>query len=242
MSEVQYEKLIKIPALAEDTGSLTAMEKSLLAHFILLARPRVIIELGVFHAMTTQFMCELLIENGIDGCVVGFDLPEVINKLRQNNESVQRLEALQRLQLVPGRLPHSLVEWLNNSPGQFDFALIDATHDYHNVLGELNWLWPRLSVDGYILCHDYSSKYDGVRCAVDRFASANDAMLLPLSASEAALHAGHWSCLVAMARKPSRLTIGRLMPHWWISAKISLLDNPLFEKLWRQVRPFVQRN
>lgn len=242
MSEMQYDKLVKFPVLSEDSGSLTAMEKSLLAHFILLARPRLIIELGVFRAVTTQFMCEFLVENGIDGCVIGFDLPEVVAELRRNNKAVQHFETQKRLQLVPGRLPQSLAAWLKSTPDQFDFALIDAMHDYRSVMGELSQLWPRLSASGFILCHDYSDKYDGVRCAVDRFAAMNGAMCLPLSASEAARQAGHWSCLVALGHRPYRLTIGRLMPHWWMSIKIALLANPVFNKLWRRVRPLMRQD
>jgi hypothetical protein len=236
-----YDQLIKFPTLSDDYGSLTALEKSLLAHFMLLARPRLIIELGVFRALTTQFICEFLIENGMEGRVIGFDLPEVVAELRQHNEAVQRLEAAQRLQLIPGSLPQSLVAWLSAAPDSVDFALVDAMHDYPSVSGELKLLWPRLSTGGFILCHDYSSKYDGVRCAVERFVAAHGAMSLPLSSSEAARQAGYASVLVALAHRPARLTVRRLAPHWWRSAKVGLLAQPAFNRLWRQVRPFVRR-
>ncbi len=242
MNNVQYERLTKFPRLVEDVGSLTAMEKSVLAHFILLVRPRIIIELGVFHAVTTQFICEFLIENELDGRVIGFDLPEVIDELRQNNESVQRLEASQRLQLVPGRLPFSLSTWLSNTTDRVDFALVDATHDYHNVHGELITLWPYLSVDGFILCHDYSVKYNGVRYAVDEFATKNGVACLPLLSSQAATQARYSSCLVALRHRPYRLTIGGLIPHWWRSLKVKLLANRVFNKLWSYVRPLFQQD
>lgn len=241
MNNVQYEKLVKIPPLTEDLGSLTAAEKSILAHFILLVRPRIILELGVFHAVTTQFMCEFLMKNGLDGRVIGFDVPEVVAALRENNPSVQHLEALQRLQLVPGRLPFSLSAWLNSTTDQFDFALVDATHDYHNVYGELTTLWPHLSADGFILCHDYSVKYDGVRYAVDEFAARNGAACMPLLSSNAAGKAGYSSCLVALRHRPHRLTVAGIVPHWWMSTKIRLLANPVFGQLWNYVRSFLDK-
>jgi predicted O-methyltransferase YrrM len=236
-----YDQLIRFPALSDDHGSLTAMEKSLLAHFILLARPRTIVELGVFRALTTQFMCEFLIENGIDGRVIGFDLPEVVAELRQKNEAMHRFEAMQRLQLIPGRLPQSLRTWLNNMSDPFDIALVDATHNYGSVTAELNLLWPRLSRSGFILCHDYSSRYDGVRCVVDRFVAKHEAVSLPLSSSAAAREAGHASVLVAVAHRSDRLTTRRLLPHWWLSAKHGLLAHPWFNQMWRRVRPLVRR-
>jgi len=235
-----YTDVIKFPPLLENPGSLTAMEKSLLAHFILLARPSVIVELGVFQSLTTQFMCELLIENEIPGRVIGFDLPEVVAELRQNNEAVRQLEAKERLQLVPGRLPNSLQSWLINAPGKVDFALVDATHDYRSVSGELSLLWTRLPASGYILCHDYSAKYDGVRVAVDQFSANVGAMCLPLLASEAAGRSGHWSVLVALARRPDRLTIRRMIPHWWMATKTNLLSNQFFAGIWKRVKPIVR--
>ena len=214
----------------------------MLAHFILLVRPRIVIELGVFQAMTTQFMCELLIQNGIEGRLIGFDLPEVIAELRRTNEAIQRFENMQRLQLVSGRLPQSLVTWLNSTSDPIDLALVDATHNYHSVMGELKLLWPRLSMNGFILCHDYSTKYDGVRCAVDRFAATHKAASLPLLSSKAAQQAGYASVLVALAHRPYQVTISRLLPHWWTSIKIKLLENPMVNQLWRQVRPLIRRN
>jgi hypothetical protein len=242
MIEVQSDHLVKIPKLTQDQGSLTAMEKSILAHFILLVRPQIIVELGVFRALTTQFMCQLLIDNEIDGRVVGFDLPDMVEDLRLNNGSINKYEELQRLQLVPGRLPISLKNWLGSTAEPIDFALVDATHDYHSVMGELSQLWPRLSASGVILCHDYSSKYDGVRYAVERFAAMNQAACMPLSPSDAAMQAGYWSCLVALRRNPHRPTIRGLFPHWLMSKKIALLANPGFNRLWHRLRPLFRRH
>lgn len=237
-----YGDLIKFPILTDAQGSLTAMEKSLLGHFILLVHPRVIVELGVYKAVTTQFMCDFLIKNGIEGVVVGFDLPEVIADLRKSNEPVKYMEQAFRLRLIPGKLPESLATWLGSTDEQIDLALVDATHDYRSVIGELNLLWSRLSAEGYVLCHDYSGKYDGVRYAVDRFTAKRDAMVLPLGSSERARQAGHASVLVALCRRPYRPTLRRLMHHVWLSAKVDLLARPVVNKTWSKwVKPLVRR-
>jgi len=237
-----YEDLIKFPRLVSVHGSLTAMEKILLGHFILLVRPRLTVELGVFKAITTQFMCDFLVKNGIDGVVVGFDLPEVIAELR-DQETVKYLEQVSRLRLIPGRLPDSLANWLSSSDEQIDLALVDASHDYRSVIGELSLLWPRLSPEGYILCDDYCSKHDGVRYAVDHFAARQDAMALPLLSSQRVGRTEHTSELVAVCRRPYEFTLLRWMHHLWLKAKADMLAYPVVNKTWSNwVRPFVRRN
>jgi hypothetical protein len=235
-----YQSLVRFPVLIDDQGSLSAMEKSLLGHFLLLVNPRVIVELGVFHAVTTEFICEFVNENKMVAKVIGFDLPNVIAELRDRNAVIKDWETLSRLELIPGRMPKSLENWLHNSECAIDLALLDATHDYRSVMGELSLLWPRLSSQGYILCHDYSNKYDGVRYAVDVFAAKRGAMVLPLHSSEHARQAGHGSVLVAMCRRPYRPTLRRLLHHRWLSAKSDLLLYPVINKIWSRVRPLVR--
>lgn len=237
----QQEDLVRFPDLAEAAGSLTWMEKSLLGHLILLTHPRIIIELGVFEAVTTQFIYEFMEINNIEAKVIGFDLPKIIENLRNSNAMVQHWEETSTLQLVPGRLPMSLKQWLNDSDEAIDFVLVDAAHDYRSVIGELSLLWPRLSADGYILCHDYSNKWDGVRYAVDRFAAKHGAMVLPLTSSEFASQTGHASVLVALCRRPYKNTLSRLTHHLWQSIKVDLLRRPMVNKLWSAVRPLVRR-
>lgn len=237
-----YDNVIKMPTLDEAQGTLSALEKSLLGHFIALTRPRVILELGVMDAITTKFMLEFLIINEINAKVVGFDLPEVVSKLRSTNKYVQQKEKDKMLQLIPGVLPMSLDSWLKNSGEEIDLVLVDANHSYRNVVDELSLLWSKLSTDGYILCHDYSSKYDGVRYAVDRFSSKRNVMVLPLSASNRTIESGQGSVLVALRKRSHRLTTQGWMHHLWLGMKSDLLRNPIFERAWSTlIKPLIGR-
>jgi hypothetical protein len=236
-----YSSLIKFPALQGDAGSLSEMEKSILGHFILLVRPRVLAELGVFKAVTTSFICDFMQANGIEGTVVGFETPETVAQLRAENRNIKQLEAESRLRLIPGWMPGSLSDWLNQSTEEIDLALVDATHNYRSVSGELNLLWKKLSPDGYILCHDYSSKYDGVRYAVDHFAKKNDAMVLSLAPSPRGWQAGHGSVLVALRRRPFDFSYDDWRHHLWLKAKADLLEHRVINRVWSNwVKPIVK--
>lgn len=206
--QIKHDDLIHLPDLTVAAGSLSPMERSLLAHFLLLTRPQVVVELGVFEAHTSQFMCDVLKMNDIAAKVYGFDLPHVVENLRESNQRVQQLEAHQQLELIPGALPHSLIHWLKQLDRPIDFALVDARHDYYSVMTELSLLYPRLRKGGFILCHDYSEAYDSVYYAINRFAQAKGAMILPLASTPDASEAGHHSVLVAVARPiyPHHLT------------------------------------
>lgn len=230
-----------MPILSESQGSLTALEKSLFGHFIYLTRPKLVVELGVLDALTTKFILEFIRINDISARVIGFDLAGVVSNLRESNEYVQQKEKDGVLQLIPGELPMSLDAWLENTDETVDLALVDATHSYKSVIDELSLLWPKLSSDGYIICHDYSSKHEGVRYAVDRFTRKNNAMMLPLSASNRTIESGQGSVLVALSKRPYRPSTLTWMKHQWLGIKTELLRNPVFEKIWTaMIKPIVR--
>lgn len=234
--------LVRFPTMVEDQGSLSVLEKSLLGYFIVLARPQLIVELGVFNAVTTLFILEFLKVNEIEAKVVGFDFPDEVAKLRESNITIRQQERDVNLQLIPGRLPESLETWLETSP-TIDLALVDATHSYKSVTRELNLLWPRLSTEGYILCHDYSNKHEGVRYTVDRFAIRRNVMVLPLLSSNEAKQFGHRSVLVALCKRSHTPSIRGLIKHLWLSAKKDLLRYPIVEKIWRGlIKPLIRRS
>ncbi len=245
MSQVQtyaYGDWVRFPDLTQDRGSLTPLERSLLGNIILLVRPRLIVELGVFRAVTTQFICDFLHANEIEASVVGFEFPDVVADLRRGNAAVAEYESMSRLQLMPGRLPVSLQDWLQRLDQPIDLAFVDATHDYPSVWAELSLLWPRLSPDGCILCHDYSSNFDGVRHAVDRFAAKVGARVMPLTASETARLHGHTSVLVALRPPTFKPTMRSMMSHRWKKAKADWLGYVVINKLWHQgLRPLMRR-
>ncbi len=130
--------------------SLNPFEKSILSHFLILSNPKLVLELGIHKGSTTKYICETLIENGIDSMCYGFDYDTVINDLLINDRTIKTLVDSDKLQLIPGTLPESLETFLNANDKQIDFVLIDATGDYHNVYGELCRIWPYISKNGYI--------------------------------------------------------------------------------------------
>lgn len=213
----------------------------LLGHFLMLGRPRLIIELGVYQALTTEFICQFMEMNNINGCVAGFDLPDVVERLRQTNEAVQRYEQAGSLRLIPGRLPDSLRDFLRSGQ-KVDLALIDAIHDYPNVLGELELLWKHIAPDAVIICHDYCEKFDGVRYAVDHFSKRHNAMVLPLISSKKPGPEGMFSTLVALRQRPFRVTVRGTASHRWSKFKFDLFRNPTFHSYWvKYLRPVVKR-
>lgn len=52
-----------------------------------------------------------------------------------------------------------------------DFAFVDGSHFYSDVLFELEWITKRLTKGGYILCDDYDENFQGVVRAVKEISS-----------------------------------------------------------------------
>lgn len=228
----------KFPKMQSEQGSLGEIEKSILGHLILLARPRVIVELGVFRGTTTRFMLEFLELNNIPCKVVGFDAYEQVplESLFENDWFARAVKE-GRFEPVKGWLPDSLREWLTRNDEPIDVVLDDATHQYGSVSAELRLLWPRLARHGYFVADDYSSSWPGVRYAVDRFARRPGVEKVSLEASKRAWEAGHGSTL-AVLRKPSHQYKTReFLPHLWLKWKIDLLGIPAINWLWGGLRP-----
>jgi hypothetical protein len=223
----------RFPPLVESKASLRPLEKSLLGHFILLAQPKMILEIGVYRAVTTQFIIELLELNDIDCKVVGFDLPEVVEQLRREHADVPRWEASGRLELVGGQLPASLHDWLQAKRPEVGLALIDARHEYGSVIWELRLIWPWLARHGYIIGHDYSAEFDGVRYAFDHFARKQGAMLMPLQA--AGDDPAERSVIVALRQPTYRKTAGAWLHHHWEGWKADVVRSRFAGALWRKV-------
>lgn len=226
-----------LPELIIEPGSLSPMEKSLLAHHIMLIRPSTIVELGVYKATTTIFIGSLVELNSIDCHIFGFDRAQTVDDLRKTNEEVKRLEAKGILSLVPGDLPDSLVNWLKITKRQVDFALVDATHRYWAVYGELKLLWPSLSEDGLILCHDYTGEeFEGVRYAVNRFSARHHTLVMPLTSSRQAAQAGNLSVLVALRRPQVTHSMKAKINFQAQAARVKLAKNRFLKALWKKYR------
>ena len=171
---LDFSDLIKYPEVVESAASLRPLEKIFVANFIMLIRPKVIFELGVYKGVTTEFIYDFLQANGFtETRIIGFDLPEMIDGIRENNPKLRQLEEEGRIEFVPGSMPESLSNWLDAHPNmQCELALVDAMHSFENVTSELSLLWPRLSQQGIILCHDYApvGEHEGLCYAIDYFA------------------------------------------------------------------------
>ncbi len=171
--------MISFPETTLDEGhSLNSFEKSVLLHILATTQPRIILELGVYKGKTTKLICEWLQQFKIEAQVIGFDLPEVISQLRNDDRAIEALEQSGKIKFQEGFLPGTLDNFLKNHKGTVDFVLIDAQHDYTSVYGELNRIWPYLSESGFIICHDYHKPR--IQYAIENFARKSKAKYLPL--------------------------------------------------------------
>ena len=157
--------------------SLNVYEKSLLSHFLILSKPKRILELGIDKGSTTKYIQKILSENGIDIKYYGFDYEHVIDDLINNDQTIKELVEKNKLQFIKGSLPSTLESFLEKHNEYFDFILIDATGDYQNVYGELSLLWPQLSDTGFIMCHFHKER---LQYAVNYFAKKNNANYISL--------------------------------------------------------------
>src|SRR5205823_814909 len=113
-------------------------------------------------------------------------------------------------------------------------------HDFPSVDWELKLLWPCLAPHGYILGHDYSAEFDGVRYAFDHFAGRMGAHLLPLE-SPWPKESGRNSVLVAL-RRPTHQKIWReWLRHRWQGWQADLVRGKWTGALWAKVlRPLLR--
>jgi hypothetical protein len=231
---------IRLPPLVASFASLSPMEKSLLGHFIILSRPKLIVEVGVYRAVTTCLIMEFLRLNEIDAQVVGFDMEETCVQLVRENAEVRRWTEEGRLRLIGGELPFSLQRWIEEERPVVDLALLDARHDFPAVDWELKLLWPCLSDQGCILGHDYSAEFEGVRYAFDHFAAKHGAHLLPLESRWSAGEQGN-SALVALRRPTYRKTFRNWLTHRADGWRADLVRGKWTGPLWKNVlRPLLR--
>ncbi len=166
--------VVQFPQLESQRHSLSVIDKMLIGNFIIMVRPRIILELGVFKGSTTRFICDFLAQNNLDAIVVGFDWIQNVEYLRENDETLRQYEAEGRLQFIPGILPDSLQNWLESTDRAVDLILLDSVKDYYSLTRQMQILWPRLSVVGYMICQDYAAPYYGACCALEDFAKRRD--------------------------------------------------------------------
>lgn len=128
--------------------------------------PRVFVETGVLHGMTSAFVLEALERNGGDGRLISVDLPSYAETGPANVDGYQGT-------LPPGREPGWIVpdelrdRWelrlgpsldvlpgLLEREGEIDVFLHDSDHTYETMTGEFELAWPRLRAGGALIADD----------------------------------------------------------------------------------------
>ena len=164
-------------------------------------KPKVFLEVGVFHGVTARNICELLSSiHGNDFKYIGLDLfnegDETKNEFipntrfnnplktiyfnyikRQNPYSIEAVKDLLRkfrenVSLIKGNSNKILK---NIDMSKIDYVFLDGGHDYSTVMNDLNCCSEVIRNDGVVLCDDYDLSYaPGVKKAIDEFTFENN--------------------------------------------------------------------
>ena len=168
---------------------------------ISLKKPKVFLEVGVFHGVTARNVCELLETfHGKEFKYIGIDLFE--KNFENENEVIPKTEFLNPLKYIYFKFlkkinPYSLEavedllkKYKNNihlikgnsnsllkkiDMKKIDYVFLDGGHDYNTVMNDLNHSLEVLENNGSILCDDYNLTYaPGVKKAIDDFVKKNN--------------------------------------------------------------------
>ena len=159
-------------------------------------KPKVFLEIGVFHGVTARNVCELLNSlHGNEFKYVGLDLfeenleneDEVIPNTKFSNPlkniyfnyikklDPYSLEAVNDL-LKKFKNNVSLIKGNSNvilkkiDTSKIDYVFLDGGHDYQTVKNDLNCCREVINNGGTVLCDDYDLSYaPGVKKAIDEF-------------------------------------------------------------------------
>lgn len=165
-----------------------------------LKKPKVFLEVGVFHGVTARNVCEILYKiHGNDFKYIGLDLfekneenkNEVIpntnfsNPLKkiyfkyikkQNPYSLEAVENLlekfkENIHLIKGN-SNNLLKKIDMK--KIDYVFLDGGHEYKTVMNDLNGCNEVIQKNGTVLCDDYDlSQAPGVKKAIDEFVEYN---------------------------------------------------------------------
>ena len=164
-------------------------------------KPKIFLEVWVFHGVTARNVCELLFSiHGNDFKYIGLDLfeesdenkDEVIpntkfkNPLKniyfnyikkQNPYSIEAVEDLLKkfknnVSLIKGN-SNIILEKIDMS--KIEYVFLDGGHDYSTVINDLSSCSEVIQNNGVILCDDYDLSYaPGVKRAIDEFTYQNN--------------------------------------------------------------------
>ncbi len=168
---------------------------------VLLKKPKIFLEVGVFHGVTARNVCELLYSIHYDNFkYIGLDLfeendenkSEIIPNTnfsnpfkkiyfryikRQNPYSLEAVKDLLKkfknnIDLVKGN-SNNVLKKIDMS--KIDYVFLDGGHDYETVKNDLENCMLVVKNNGTILCDDYNLSYaPGVKKAIDEFVKKNN--------------------------------------------------------------------
>ncbi len=164
-------------------------------------KPKIFLEVGVFHGVTARNICELLNKiHGKNFKYIGLDLfeenkeskDEIIPNTqfsnpikniyfkyikKQNPYSLVAVKDLLKkftdnISLLKGN-SNKILKKINMS--KIDYVFLDGGHDYQTVKNDLNSCKEVIVNNGTVLCDDYDLSYaPGVKQAIDEFTFEND--------------------------------------------------------------------
>ena len=163
-------------------------------------KPKVFLEIGVFHGVTARNVCELLYQiHRNEFKYIGLDLfqkseeniSEVIPSTefknpikhfyfkyikRKNPYSLESVEDLLKkfknnIHLIQGN-SNKILKKIDMK--KIDFVFLDGGHDYDTVVNDLNCCKEVINSKGIVMCDDYNLGYaPGVKRAIDEFINEN---------------------------------------------------------------------
>ena len=173
-----------------------------LLNHIFSLKPKNLLEIGIFHGVTSRNVCDLLQQmHGKDFSFTGIDLfttekeetkDEIIPQVKFSNplktiyykyiiriepyskESVEKLlsKYKKNVNIIKGNSNKVLKEI---SLDKFDYVFLDGGHKYETVLSDLKSLRDVVINKGIILCDDYDLTYaPGVKRAIDEYVLLNN--------------------------------------------------------------------
>ena len=163
-------------------------------------KPKIFLEVGVFHGVTARNICELLYQiHKDDFRYIGLDLfekssenaNEIIPQTKFSNpfksiyfkyikrQDPYSKEAVEEL-LSKFKNNVSLIKGNSNlilkkiDMSKVDYVFLDGGHDYETVKNDLNNCSEVIDNNGTVLCDDYNLSYaPGVKKAIDEFVQIN---------------------------------------------------------------------
>lgn len=179
----QYEMPITFPA------SLSPEAGLMLHGLIRNLMPRVVIEVGIFCSISTQWIASALLENGnkpgqeaIIHCFDDFgpihkdpwrDVEMLTGRLEFVTERLGKAGTLDYVRFHPGDSSSNIIKSRDElaDAGGVDFAFIDGDHSVPGVLADFKAVEPVLNTGGYVLLHDtypeQCGNHEGPRYIID---------------------------------------------------------------------------